>query len=101
MLQYTFLLLLIFLLEVMAGLLAYVYQAQVDDELSLTLNATFLETYRIKNEQTAAIDRMQQEVCLDYFTNIGDMIVDYLNGLSFLHQHLTAMNFIHKNEHIY
>ncbi|KAG8279028.1 hypothetical protein J6590_008047 [Homalodisca vitripennis] len=59
---YTFLLLLIFLLEVMAGLLAYVYQAQVGDELAVTLNATFLETYRIKNEQTAAIDKMQQEL---------------------------------------
>ncbi|WP_278924693.1 tetraspanin family protein, partial [Pseudophaeobacter profundi] len=34
LLVYTFLLLLIFLLEVMAGLLAYVYQAQVDDGLS-------------------------------------------------------------------
>ncbi|XP_046673571.1 LOW QUALITY PROTEIN: CD151 antigen-like [Homalodisca vitripennis] len=62
LLVYTFLLLLIFLLEVMAGLLAYVYQAQVGDELAVTLNATFLETYRIKNEQTAAIDKMQQEL---------------------------------------
>lgn len=62
LLVYTFLLLLIFLLEVMAGLLAYVYQAQVDDELSHTLNTTFLETYRIRTEQTTAIDKMQQEL---------------------------------------
>lgn len=62
LLVYTFLLLLIFLLEVMAGLLAYIYQGQVDTELKLNLNTTFIETYRIKDAETMAIDRMQQEL---------------------------------------
>lgn len=60
--QHTFLLLLIFLLEVMAGLLAVVYQGQVCEELGVTLNSTFLDNYRTNDVQTAAIDRMQQEV---------------------------------------
>uniref|UniRef100_A0A1B6E5Y5 Tetraspanin n=1 Tax=Clastoptera arizonana TaxID=38151 RepID=A0A1B6E5Y5_9HEMI len=62
LLVYTFLLLLIFLLEVMSGLLAYIYQGQVDTELTLNLNSTFLETYRIKDPETLAIDRMQQQL---------------------------------------
>lgn len=47
----------------MAGLLAYIYQGQVDTELKLNLNTTFIETYRIKDVETTAIDKMQQEVC--------------------------------------
>ncbi|XP_075214345.1 CD151 antigen-like [Lycorma delicatula] len=61
-LLYTFMLLLIFLLEAMVGVLAYIYREQVNIELTTTLNDTFLQSYRINGEKTAAIDRMQQEL---------------------------------------
>lgn len=57
-------LLLIFLLEAMVGILAYVYREQVTDELSVTLNETFLHSYRYDSEKTAAIDQMQQQVTI-------------------------------------
>ena len=55
-------LLLIFLLEAMAGVLAYVYQVQLQMELSHHMNVTFANNYNRKPEYTAAIDQMQQEV---------------------------------------
>lgn len=60
--QFTFMLLLIFLLEAMVGILAYVYKDQVRLELELNLNNTFLESYKIDVDKTEAIDRMQQKV---------------------------------------
>ncbi|RZF46086.1 hypothetical protein LSTR_LSTR004799 [Laodelphax striatellus] len=61
-LLYTFMLLLIFLLEAMVGVLSYVYQDQVHIELNSSLNNTFLQSYRMNSEKTNAIDRMQQQL---------------------------------------
>ncbi|XP_014241297.1 CD151 antigen-like [Cimex lectularius] len=58
---YTFLLLLIFLIEVMVGMLSYVYRDQVEVELKHNLNATFVENYGVSLKITLAIDKMQQE----------------------------------------
>ncbi|XP_071445563.1 CD151 antigen-like isoform X2 [Hetaerina americana] len=57
----TFLLLLIFLMEAMVGMLSYIYEEQVEGELSLSLNDTFLQNYNVNPEKTDAIDQMQRE----------------------------------------
>lgn len=62
LLQYTFLLLIVFLLEAVIGGLAYVYETHISDELYQTLNGTFMESYGVNERQSAAIDRMQQDV---------------------------------------
>lgn len=62
LLQYTFLLLLVFLVEAVAGVLAYVYEEQVMAELSHTLTTTFNGNYMYEPEMTEAIDHMQTEV---------------------------------------
>lgn len=61
LLLYTFLLLLIFVLEAMAGFLAFVYQEQVETELKMNLNNTFLEYYHVDGAKTQAIDHFQKE----------------------------------------
>lgn len=60
--QYTFILLIVFLLEAVIGGLAYVYETHISDELYQTLNGTFMESYGVHERQTAAIDAMQQDV---------------------------------------
>lgn len=67
-LQYTYFLLLIFVLEAMVGVLAYVYEEQVTTELQANLNNTFLENYRIVQDKTKAIDSMQINVSIYYIT---------------------------------
>lgn len=61
LLTYTFLLLVVFLLEAAAGVLAYVYEEQVISELGHTLQDTFRKTYMQDGGATLAIDRMQEE----------------------------------------
>lgn len=60
--QYTFLLLIILLVEVAVGLLALLYQKQGPEELELNLNATFAQNYEIDQKQTEAIDYIQKRV---------------------------------------
>lgn len=43
------------------GILAYIYQGYVKDELYQNLNTTFIEGYNVDASRTAAIDRIQQE----------------------------------------
>ncbi|XP_017779976.1 PREDICTED: CD151 antigen-like [Nicrophorus vespilloides] len=59
LLLYIFCLLLIFLIEAMVGILAYIYQEQVHDELVLNLNGTLNANYGINEDKTAAIDFLQ------------------------------------------
>ncbi|EEC00763.1 tetraspanin, putative [Ixodes scapularis] len=59
LLAYTFLLLLIFLLEAVAGVIAYVYEEQVWHELADSLNTTFIESYGIDSSRTDAINDLQ------------------------------------------
>lgn len=60
LLTYTFLLLLIFLLEAVAGIIAYVYEEQVESELKESLNATFVESYSFDAARTSAIDDLHR-----------------------------------------
>lgn len=46
----------------MVGVLAYLYEEQVEAELNLNLNTTFLENYKVDEDKTRAIDNMQLEV---------------------------------------
>lgn len=60
--QYTYFLLITFLLEVGAGGLAYYYEVAVEDELRFELNATFITNYALDTVVTDAVDTMQTEV---------------------------------------
>lgn len=60
LLVYTFLLLLIFLMEAVAGIIAYVYEEQVWHELADGLNTTFIESYGIDAARTEAINDLQR-----------------------------------------
>lgn len=48
----------------MVGILAYAYKEQVQTELELNLNNTFLENYYFDPDRTLAIDNMQKEVSI-------------------------------------
>ncbi|XP_030621892.1 CD151 antigen-like [Chanos chanos] len=60
---YFVLLLCIFLLEILAGVLAYVYYQQLNEELKENLKETMVTKYRQPNEDhvTKAVDKLQQE----------------------------------------
>lgn len=60
LLMYTFLLLFIFLMEAVAGIIAYVYEEQVWHELADSLNTTFIESYGVDASRTEAINDMQR-----------------------------------------
>lgn len=64
--QYIFLLLLIFLMEAMVGLLSYIYEEQVETDLQLNLNETFMTNYMVDQDKTAAIDFLQERVSSIY-----------------------------------
>uniref|UniRef100_T1I7E1 Uncharacterized protein n=1 Tax=Rhodnius prolixus TaxID=13249 RepID=T1I7E1_RHOPR len=59
--MYMFLLLLIFLVELMIGILAYVYRNQLEVDLKYNLDNTFIQKYGISLSETLSIDKMQQE----------------------------------------
>uniref|UniRef100_A0AAV2M2M9 Solute carrier family 41 member n=1 Tax=Knipowitschia caucasica TaxID=637954 RepID=A0AAV2M2M9_KNICA len=63
LLQYFVLLLCIFLLEVLAGVLAYIYYQQLNEELKLSLRDTMIQKYQKSNQEhvTRAVDKLQQE----------------------------------------
>lgn len=46
----------------MVGTLAYIYEEQVESELKLNLNSTFLDNYKVDTDKTKAIDDMQLQV---------------------------------------
>lgn len=60
---YLILLLCIFLLEVIAGVLAYVHYQELDEELRQNLRGTMQQKYQQPGEEsvTQAVDRLQQE----------------------------------------
>ncbi|XP_017270254.1 tetraspanin-11 isoform X2 [Kryptolebias marmoratus] len=60
---YFFFLLLIFLIELVAGVLAYVYYQRLSDELKQHLNQTMIENYAQPGKETitSAVDRLQQD----------------------------------------
>lgn len=61
LLQYTMVLLIVFLLEISSGCLAYIYERNVADELNMTLSDTFLQNYAVNKQHSDAIDLMQQK----------------------------------------
>ncbi|KAI4897812.1 hypothetical protein NFI96_018286 [Prochilodus magdalenae] len=60
---YFVLLLCIFLLEILAGVLAYIYYQQLNEELKNNLKETMVQKYRQPNQDhvTSAVDKLQQE----------------------------------------
>ena len=60
--QYTILIVIIFMIQSVIGLLAYVYQDQVDNELQENLHDNFISTYGVHEENTLAVDRIQSKV---------------------------------------
>ncbi|XP_077375015.1 CD151 antigen-like [Festucalex cinctus] len=60
---YFVLLLFIFLLEVLAGVLAYIYYRQLNEELKQNLRETMIQKYEQKTHEhvTSAVDKLQQE----------------------------------------
>lgn len=61
LMTYAGFLLLVFLLEAIAGIIAYMYEAAVHDELTRSLNQTMLTQYKVDPDKTLAIDDMQQK----------------------------------------
>ncbi|KAG5674182.1 hypothetical protein PVAND_004165 [Polypedilum vanderplanki] len=57
---YIILLILVFLFELSAGAVAYIYEHNVGDELNMTLSDTFMRYYAVNERVTNAIDQMQQ-----------------------------------------
>lgn len=58
--QYIILLILVFLFELSSGIVAYIYEQNVSDELNMTLSDTFLKKYAVSERVTKAVDLMQQ-----------------------------------------
>ncbi|KAL1007006.1 hypothetical protein UPYG_G00080610 [Umbra pygmaea] len=60
---YFVLLLCIFLLEILAGILAYIYYQQLNEELQQNLKRTMVEKYQQPGHEdiTKAVDKLQQE----------------------------------------
>ncbi|ESO97533.1 hypothetical protein LOTGIDRAFT_208719 [Lottia gigantea] len=58
---YACLLIVIFLLEAVAGILAYMYEGAIRDELTRNLNETMIENYRFDTRIDEAVDSMQRE----------------------------------------
>ncbi|KAJ7396245.1 CD151 antigen [Pitangus sulphuratus] len=63
---YFILLLCIFLLEIIAGILAYIYYQQLSMELKQNLKNTMTQKYRKEGEEsvTSAVDKLQQEASI-------------------------------------
>lgn len=62
LLQYIVLLILVFLLELSTGTIAYIYERNVPEELNMTLSETFTRNYAVSERHTKAIDLLQQNL---------------------------------------
>ncbi|CAG2236148.1 CD151 [Mytilus edulis] len=75
MVMYALFLLIIFLTEAISGVLAYMYEGTIKEELSRNLNSTMMNNYHYDAVITKAIDDMQKEFeccdscCLTVSTN--------------------------------
>ncbi|CAC5395066.1 CD151 [Mytilus coruscus] len=61
MVMYALFLLIIFLTEAISGVLAYMYEGTIKEELSRNLNSTMMNNYHYDTVITKAIDDMQKE----------------------------------------
>ncbi|XP_041367874.1 CD151 antigen-like [Gigantopelta aegis] len=59
--MYAFLLLMIFLLEAIAGVLAYMYEGSIKEELTRNLNKTIIENYNFDSTISDAVDNLQKQ----------------------------------------
>ncbi|XP_018564815.1 CD151 antigen-like [Anoplophora glabripennis] len=59
---YTLFLVLIFLMEALVGVLSYIYQENIDEEMNLRFNSTLLTTYKQMDGKTESIDVIQQRL---------------------------------------
>jgi len=59
--MYTILLVIIFIFESVIGLLSYVYQEQIDQDLEDSLSDTFILTYSLDRDNTEAVDKIQAQ----------------------------------------
>ena len=57
-----FVLVLVFMCELIIGMLAYIYHTQVGGDLHRNIRKVFQESYSVNQERTRAIDSIQQEV---------------------------------------
>lgn len=58
---FAFLLLLIFVMEAVSGVLAYMYESAIREELARNLNQTMMESYQFVAGITKAVDNMQAD----------------------------------------
>jgi len=79
---FTILLTVVFMFESIIGLLAYVYQEQIDKDLDRYLNTTFIQQYGIDMERTQAVDRIQTELSCCGAESYSDWLTSgwYLNS---------------------
>ncbi|KAJ8932371.1 hypothetical protein NQ314_014738 [Rhamnusium bicolor] len=59
---YILFLVLIFLMEALVGILSYIYQENIEDEMELKFNSTLLTTYNESKDKTESIDVIQQKM---------------------------------------
>ncbi|KAJ8963684.1 hypothetical protein NQ317_014998 [Molorchus minor] len=65
---YILLLVLIFLMEALTGVLSYIYQENIEEEIDLNFNATILATYNQDDGKSESINVIQQKGCIDPVT---------------------------------
>ncbi|XP_059161977.1 CD151 antigen-like [Physella acuta] len=58
---FSFVLMAVFLLETCVGVLAYMYESAIHEELARNLNKTISEKYSVDNDVTIAVDNMQSQ----------------------------------------
>ena len=79
------LIVMIFMVESVTGLLSYVYQDMIEEDLSNSLEKTFIQLYDEDREVTKAVDQIQQEVqVFSYFSILLPFPVPVLWGEQFL-----------------
>ncbi|CAH0560121.1 unnamed protein product [Brassicogethes aeneus] len=61
LLFYIFILLLVLLIQAMVGIMSYVYQESVEENLKLNLNETILTNYGIDEKITDSVDQVQEK----------------------------------------
>lgn len=59
---YIILLVAIFLFEILIGVLAFIFQENIEDDLNLNFNQTILSTYKFDDGKTISIDYIQEKL---------------------------------------
>ncbi|XP_050501705.1 CD151 antigen-like [Diabrotica virgifera virgifera] len=59
---YIILLVLLFLFEILIGVLAFIFQDNIEEDLSLNFNKTIISTYQFDDSKTISIDYIQEKL---------------------------------------